>query len=279
MSFFKKLRAFFSFQTLGRLSGSNIVATSFFLGYLPEWSRHWSAFFSIIFSIILLYNTVSIPLQEAEMAYILIIEFIYGFLIANIMTPIFRKAFPLAKLENVTIDAFLAQVLVLALCVPAIFYVNSAVIGSITKLCTSFLNCSNFIFDAIVIFVTLLSPYFILRFFDSMEFWPTSKMFLYAEMSFNRIFAGICPAIYSILAIYLISFLIFDLTLISVLEFYSVVFHKVYIHLLLMTAFLLKILNMKTIYIFFRKIGIIGLLDKYGFLSMAYYDSKYIIRS
>lgn len=275
----KSIKDFFSAKTIGRLIGSNIFATSFFLGYLPEWSRHWSAFLSILVSIVLLYNIVSIPLQQLDLAYALMLEFVYSFLVANFMVPIFRKTFPLAKIDNVTIDAFIAQVLVLAMCVPAIFHINAYTVSFTRMVCTSFLNCTPFVFDIITLIVTLLGPYFVLRFFDKMEFWPTSKIFLYSESSFIRIFGGICPAFYSIVIIYLISFLLFDLTLMQVIEFYTIVFNKIYNHFIFVIIVISKTFSSKGFYLFLKKIGLIKLLDKYGFINMEYYDLKYLEKS
>jgi hypothetical protein len=243
---------------------------------LPEWSRHWSAFLSVIISLIIIYNFSDQKFSEIDVSYILLLEFLYIYLLANIMVPIFRKVYKFSRVENIVIDAFLAQILVLAMCVPAIFYINNGVNSFMFGVCKSFLTCSPFIFELLVLFVTLVIPYFILRFFDILEFWPTNQMLLYAELSFNRIIAGIIPALYSIIFIYLVSFLFFDLTLVQVIDFYAIVFKKTYLHYLGVFILLGKFLNWQNFYILMRKVGIISLLDKYGFINMKHYDIKYL---
>jgi hypothetical protein len=275
MSFWKTIKDIFSLETLGKLTGASVISTVCFIGYLPEWSRHWSAFVSVIISIILLYNSPTYPLTPIEMSYILMMEFCYLYLLANIMVPIYRKVYKFSKLENITIDAFLAQILVLGMCIPAIMYINKGSISFISDMCTQFFHCSKFVYEVTVLFVTLIIPYFILRFFDIMEFWPTGYMFLYAEWSFSRIIAGLFPAIYSIVFIYLLSFLFFDLTFEQVIEFYSTVFKMVYVHFAVVFGVIWAFFNWKTFYIVLKKLGIIGLLDKYGFINMNHYDMKY----
>ena len=276
MSFFRTLKKIFSLETFGKLLGSNLIATVFFIGYLPEWSRHWSAFLSVIISLIIVYNVSEEQFNEIDISYILLLEFIYIYLLANLMVPIFRKVYKFSKTENITIDAFLAQILVLGMCVPAIFYINKGVILFMSNVCRSFLNCSSFVFEFLVLFVTLIVPYFILRFFDILEFWPTNQMFLYAELSFNRIIAGIIPALYAIIFIYLASFLFFDLTLVKVIDFYSIVFKKIYLHSIFVFFIINKVFNWKAFYVFMKKIGVISFLDKLGLINIKHYDIKYL---
>ena len=266
MSFFRTLKKIFSLETFGKLLGSNLIATVFFIGYLPEWSRHWSAFLSVIISLIIVYNVSEEQFNEIDISYILLLEFIYIYLLV----------YKFSKTENITIDAFLAQILVLGMCVPAIFYINKGVILFMSNVCRSFLNCSSFVFEFLVLFVTLIVPYFILRFFDILEFWPTNQMFLYAELSFNRIIAGIIPALYAIIFIYLASFLFFDLTLVKVIDFYSIVFKKIYLHSIFVFFIINKVFNWKAFYVFMKKIGVISFLDKLGLINIKHYDIKYL---
>ncbi len=276
MSFLSKLKKIFSFEFFGKIVGSAPITTVLYIGYLPEWGRHWSAFASIIFSIILIYNTCGFEGSYIDMSYILMLQFIYGFFIANIMVPIFRKTHPFSKNENIVVDAFVAQSLLLSLTVPAIVYVNIGINSFASKMCSLFFNCPEFTTKFFIVFFTLLGPYFILRFFDLMEFWPTNRMFLYAELSINRIIAGIIPAIYAIVFIYIVAFLFFDLTLVSVIDFYGVIFSKTAIHLFLIYLVFKKIFTTKNLYILCKKIGIIKALDYYGLINAEHYDMKYL---
>ncbi len=273
---FKWLKKIFSFQFFGTIVGSAPISTVFYIGYLPEWGRHWSALFSVIFSIILIYNTCGFENSYLAMSYILLLQSIYGFLLANLMVPIFRKSHPFAKNESIVIDSFIAQSFFFAMSVPAIVHIASIIDGITSHLCQVVFICNPFVLKVLFTILTLLGPYFILRFFDVMEFWPTSRMFLYTELSINRIIAGIIPALYSLLFLYLFAFLFFDLTLVQVLDFYKVVFHHTYTHLMLIFLVLKKTFTFKNLYILCKKIGIIGAMDHYGLINAKHYDMKYL---
>lgn len=273
---FEWLKKIFSFQFFGMIVGSAPISTVFYIGYLPEWSRHWSAFSAVIFSLIVLYNSCGFDASYYDMSYVLFLEFLYGFLLANLMVPIFRKAYQFSKNDNIVVDAFLAQVLLLAMCVPAIVHINIHVLDAVAFLCKMFFTCNAFFTKFFITVLTLLSPYFILRFFDIMEFWPTNKMFLYSELSFNRIIAGLIPVIYAVIFIYVTAFLFFDLTLVEVINFYKVVFSRVCKHIVLVLALLRNTITVKNFYILCKKLGLVGLLDSYGLINMKHYDIKYL---
>jgi hypothetical protein len=270
------LKKIFSFQFFGKIVGSAPISTVGYIGYLPEWSRHWSAFASIIFSLVLIYNTAGFDGSHGAMSYYLLLQGIYGFLLANTMVPIFRKAYPFSKNENIVIDSFVAQALFLGLSVPAIVHIAIHVDAITSHLCQVVFICNPFVIKVLFTLLTLLGPYFVLRFFDIMEFWPTNKMFLYAELSINRILAGIIPVLYAVFFIYIFAFLFFDLTLFQVLQFYKAVFHNIYLHFLFVFAVLAKTFTMKNLYLLCKKLGIIHVMDHYGLINMKHYDMKYL---
>jgi hypothetical protein len=272
----KWLKKLLSFQFFGKIIGSEIVSTVFYIGYLPEWSRHWSAFASIIFSIVLIHNIVGLDGDHLLMSYVLFLQAIYGFLLANIMVPIFRKVYPFSKNENVVIDSFIAQALFFSLSVPAIIHIGTHVDNITNHLCKVVFICNPFVLKIMFVFLTLLGPYFILRFFDIMEFWPTNKMFLYAEFSINRIIAGIIPVLYALVFLYIFAFLFFDLTVLQVIAFYKVVFYKFYLHSIFIFFILKKTFTIKNLYILCKKLGIISLMDHYGIINAKHYDIRYL---
>ena len=255
---------------------SKIFATNLYIGYLPEWNRHWTAFFAVIVSIIYIYNTVGFNASPSEIAYVMTLHFLYGLLLSFLMIPLFRFIYNPGDLEVITMDAYLAQILFFALSVPAIVYINIGIANFMIKMCTSFLYCNDTIFKVSTVFFTLLGPYFLLRFFDAMAFWPTANILLYAKNSFIRIFAGIVPpVIYSLLTIYIMSFLFFDLTLVEVISFYKAIFLKTYYHFTWVLLFLIKIISKRNLYILLSKIGVVKLLDSNGFINANHYNDLY----
>lgn len=276
MSLYRNFKNFFKLKNFLKIFGSKLFSTSLYLGYLPEWGRHWSAVLSILFSIILIYNSIGFEASYASISYILMLEFIYGFLLAIILVPLFRYIYSYDGLEVITIDSALAQILMLAMSIPAIIYINAGIINLMHQACNSFLYCTPLIFKISTLLLTLVGPYTLLRFFDILEFWPTSKILLHSQNSFFRIIAGLIPAIYSVITIYALCFLFFDLSLIEVINFYKYIFIKLYNHFIFVTLFILQFMNQKTLYIIFKKIGIIKLLDYYGLINMQHADLKYL---
>ena len=239
---FRWLKTIFSFQFFGKMIGSALFST----------------------------------VSYSDISYVLLLQAIYGFLLANIMVPIFRKTYIFSKNENIVIDSFIAQALFLGLSVPAIAHIAIHIDYMTNHLCQVVFICNPFALKMLFTILTLLGPYFILRFFDVMEFWPTNKMFLYAELSINRMIAGIIPVLYAVLFIYIFAFLFFDLTLVQVIQFYKVVFHNIYLHSIFVFLVLKKTFTAKNLYIICKKIGIIKAMDHYGLINAKHYDAQYL---
>lgn len=276
MSLFRTLKNFFTFKNFLKIFCSRIFSTSLYLGYLPEWGRHWSASLSILISIILVYNTIGFDASHIEISYILMIEFLYGFILAIALVPLFRYIYPHDGLEVVTIDASIAQIFMLGMSIPAILHINSTVINLMHISCNSFLYCTPLVFKISTLLLTLAVPYALLRAFDILEFWPTSKILLHSQNSFLRIIAGLIPAIYATITIYAFCFLFFDLTLTEVITFYQYIFIKIYNHIIFVMTFIGQFMSEKNLYIFFKNIGIIAFLDQYGWINMQHADLKYL---
>lgn len=211
-----------------KILGSRMFSSVFYLGFLPDWNRHWSAAFAVLTSVIFIFNFFGLNASPGIIAYSMALKFIYILIFAMIMIPLFRFVYKPQNLDVITIDAYLSQILVFALCVPAIVHIDAGITSLLIKACNSFLYCNKFIFSSSRIFLTLLGPYMILRFFDIFEFWPSGYMFLYLKNSYLRLIAGIIPAIYTSISIYLFCFLFFDLELSEVISFYKAIFLAVY---------------------------------------------------
>jgi hypothetical protein len=189
--------------------------------------------------------------------------------------PLYRFVYKPQDLDVITIDAYLGQILVFALCIPAIVHIDAGITSLLIKACNSFLYCNKIIFSVSRTLLVLLVPFLLLRFFDILEFWPSGYMFLYFKNAYLRLIAGLIPAIYTSIALYLFSFLFFTLELSDVIVFYKAVFLAVYKHFIFVFFFILRIFSMKSIYIFFKKIGAVYLLDKYGLINSEHYDIKF----
>jgi hypothetical protein len=272
LNFFKKI---FNLKNILKLLLVKPISTVLYIGYLPDWNRHWSAAFSILTSIIFILNIFGTSVSSTVIAYGMMLKFIYILCIAFFSVPIFKYVYKPENLDVITIDAFLAQILVFALSVPAIIHINIGINNLLIKACNSFLYCNEYIFSFTKLFLTLLGPYFVLRFFDIFEFWPTAYIFLYFKNSYIRLLAGLIPAIYASISIYLFCLLFFDLKFMDIIYFYKSVFILLWKHLVFISLFLVKIFYPKSIYIILKKIGIIKLLDKHGIINAEHYDIKY----
>lgn len=278
MLFFSWVKEIFALRNILKIFGSRVFSTVFYIGYLPDWNRHWTAFFSVIMSVVFIYNIAGFSAKPELIAYYMLLKFIYLSVFSWVLVPLFKYSYRPANLEIITIDAYLAQVLMFALSVPAILHINSGIISLMTRACNSFLYCSDLVFGFSSLFLTLLGPYLLLRFFDAMEFWPTANLFLYYKNNLIRLFAGLVPALYAIFTIYLFSLLFFDLEIGEIISFYRVVFKLTYFHLILAAAILLKFFKLQNLYILAKKIGVIGLLDRYGLINQNHYDLKFNLK-
>jgi len=269
------LKNIFNPKTWLKFTGIRMFSTVFYIGYLPDWNRHWSAAFSVLISIIFIINITDNNFSPDIIAYYMILKFIYIFSISLFTIPLFRYVYKPENLEIITIDAFLAQILVFALSIPAIMHINIGINNMLVSACNSFLYCNKYIFIYSKVFLTLFGPYLVLRLFDILEFWPTAYMFLYFKNTYLRLIAGLIPAIYSIITIYLFCLLFFDLEFVEIIDFYKKTFLMIGKHFYILFFFLIKLFSFKSIYFFLKKIGVIFLLDKYGIINSEHYDIKY----
>ncbi|WP_232215006.1 phosphatidylglycerophosphatase A [Neorickettsia helminthoeca] len=206
---------------------SRMIATFFWIGYLPEWQSHWAAFFTIPLVSLIVYFTVGFS-SLVSIAQVLLITSAALLLLGLLGIYTFQKTIFSENRYEVTIHVVFGQCLMLALSVPPVTQIVAQVFLFNSFLCDRFLNCAGWFLRVSTYFVAGLIPYFTFRLIDIVKPWPSCWIERDYHNAVSNMFEGFCNAVYATLLLYLVTFMVFDLLLIDVVEFYTRVFHGLF---------------------------------------------------
>ncbi len=214
-----------SLKLLGKLVGTvfpaRIISTFFGIGYLPSWQDHWASFTALVVSYILLYfvhgssfllyGTPSISLVIA----IFFLKFSIAVLIIQIIAIfIFQINDPGANSnENIVIHIALAQLLVVALTMPAITAVFYSVTDFYDKICKGIFTCPSWLNSFTYFIIFFMIPYIFLNIIIRMKPWPIVSIQLNYNSALSITVEGIIYVLYTTIFIYLTACIFFNLTI------------------------------------------------------------------
>lgn len=197
-----------------------MITTFFGLGYLPDWQNHWTAFFAIPFIALVTYFTVGFNASLIVITFVLLaISFIFCFS-GMLAIYLFHKFHRYTKYE-INIHIAFGQTFMIFLSVPAIVSFVNFIAHFNRTVCTQFLFCADWFFYTATYFAAMLVPYFIFRLVDILKPWPAYIIDRDYDRSDLYMLEGFTNALYAAFLIYLLAFLLLDLDMITVINFYN----------------------------------------------------------
>lgn len=208
---------------------SRVLATFFWIGYLPEWQNHWTAFFTIPLVLLVLYFSVGFSVYAVVWAQVLLLLSLFILLVGLVGIYLFQKTVFSENRYEVTVHVAFGQCLMLALSVPAINQTLIQVFSFDSFVCAHFLNCADWFLKYSTYFVTGLVPYFIYRLVDIIKPWPSYWIERDYHNALSNMLEGFFNAVYASMIFYMLNFMLFNLLLIDVVEFYKQVFSGIFL--------------------------------------------------
>ncbi|KYH12354.1 phosphatidylglycerophosphatase A [Neorickettsia sp. 179522] len=217
-------------KIVGAIVPSRMITTFFWIGYLPEWQSHWTAFFSIPLALLVLYFTVGFSVPAVLAAQVLLIFSLVLLFFGLIGIYLFQKTVFSESRYEITIHVAFGQCLMLALSVPAVIKTLTQIFLFNSFICAHFLNCAEWFLRCSTYFITTLVPYFVFRLIDIVKPWPSYWIERDYNNAFSNMIEGFCNAIYASALFYALNFILFNLLLVDVVEFYTQVFSGVFLN-------------------------------------------------
>lgn len=223
--FVNSYKVFFKFISAATFP-VKVVVTFFGIGYLPEWQDHWSTFFGIVLAIIILHFCVGIDSDLLNITEELFLFSAILCVMSFISIYLFKKKNKDARYE-VTIHLVFGQILTIALSIPCVMIFQQKVRAFDTVLCRDFIYCSSWFLNVIIYLPTLLFPYFVFQLANWWKPWPSYVLDKNYNNATGNTLLGFFNAIYATIFMYLISFVLLDLDLVSVIRFYDSLYRDV----------------------------------------------------
>lgn len=208
-------------KIVGKVFPAKIISTFFGMGYLPIWQEHWASFLALVMSYILLYllhGSLLLSYGTAGIALVVAIFFlklsIAFFIIQTIAIFIFQINDPGANSnENIVVHIVLAQLLVVALTMPAILAIFHGMAGLYDQICKKMFICPKWINSFTYFFIFFMIPYLFFNIVVMIKPWPIITI----QLNYNNVLSitaeGAVYVFYTIIFIYLVACIFFDLTI------------------------------------------------------------------
>lgn len=210
-------------KTLITIFPAKTISTFFGMGYLPEWQGHWSSLLAIPIIVIITYISTGFTVSIAELSVPIAFTAIILFFIGIISIYIFHIKDPAAN-EEIMIHTVFGQVIVLAFSGPAVLYAGYHIVDFSDFLCEKFLYCAPWFYKVITYVPILCIPFAAYRLVDIIKPWPSSTLDRDYNNCISSMLEALVVAIYTLILLYLISFILFNLTMDEALLFFHNVF-------------------------------------------------------
>jgi hypothetical protein len=122
---------------------------------------------------------------------------------------------------EVTIHVAFGQTLMIALSMPAILHVMNKIFIFNTGVCENFMHCANWFLYFATYLGAMLAPYFAFRLIDILKPWPSYFIERDYHNALSNMLEGFCNAIYASFIFYMFSFILLDLKVLTVIQFYQ----------------------------------------------------------
>ena len=199
---------------------SRTFASCFGVGFLPEWQLHWAAFIGLLIALLVVYLSVGFEASLIEIAGVVVILAVICFFIGMISIYLFKMHHPDTD-ERIAVHSGVGQMFVLGFSVPTMVVFSYKVMTVNNSICGVYFYCASWFYKVITYFTIFAFPYAVYRLFDIIMPWPSSYLNYYMSNPVSKMMEGLINAAYTIVAMYLIAFIFFDLTLVDALKFNS----------------------------------------------------------
>ncbi|WP_339047280.1 phosphatidylglycerophosphatase [Candidatus Mesenet endosymbiont of Phosphuga atrata] len=208
-------------KVVGKVFPAKIISTFFGMGYLPIWQEHWASFLALIVSYILLYLSYGSFLLSYDITGIALVAAVFFlklsiafFIIQTIAIFVFQVNEPGANSnENIIIHIVLAQLLVVALTMPATLAIFHSMAGLYDQMCKKMFICPKWINSFTYFLIFFMIPYLFFNIIVMMKPWPIITIQLHYNNVLSITAEGAIYMLYTIVLIYLVACIFFDLTI------------------------------------------------------------------
>ncbi|WP_339046512.1 phosphatidylglycerophosphatase [Candidatus Mesenet endosymbiont of Agriotes lineatus] len=214
-----------SFRLIGKIVGkvfpAKIISTFFGMGYLPIWQEYWASFLALVISYILLYlsyGSFLLLYDITGIAFVVTIFFlklsIVFLALQTIAVFIFQINNPSANSnENIVVHIVLAQLFVVALAMPATLAIFHSMAGFYDQICKKMFICPKWINSFIYFCIFFIIPYIFFNIIVMIKPWPIVTIQLHYNNVLSITAEGAIYMLYTIVLIYLVACIFFDLTI------------------------------------------------------------------
>jgi hypothetical protein len=200
------------------------ISTCLGIGFLPDWQRHWTAAFALAISGIIVYFLDGFRSDDYLVAAMPLTLFAIVFFILGLISVFLYRMRRTDIDDKLVIDAFVGQILIAALSVPATVEICRICMLLFKFLCDNIFYCAEWFYILMNGIFLFAIPYSVFRLFDIVNFWPGSWFVVVYNNTWARMSVGLSGAFYSIFMLYAVSFMLLDLSLLDVMQFFHGVF-------------------------------------------------------
>ena len=215
-------------QFFSRVIPAATIATCCGIGFFPEWQRYWAAVLAMVLSGIIVYFSGVFKQGILAIAIPLTIFGIIFFILGLISVLLYRVRRDDIE-DKLVIDAFVGQIFVLALSMPAIIEISDFSMWIFHFICSSLFNCAEWFYILCRIMLAFAIPYVTFLIFEICNIWPGRWLATIHNNTWATMSVGLSNAFYSITILYGISFIFLDLQLPDVIDFfYNLFFNAIF---------------------------------------------------
>ncbi|QKX01944.1 phosphatidylglycerophosphatase [Wolbachia endosymbiont of Cruorifilaria tuberocauda] len=208
-------------KILSILFPAKVVSSFLGIGYLPSWQNYWSSFLILLIvdiTLIFIYG-IDFILYKVPYSFIIIaaifVKLAVSMLVLQLIgISIFHIQDPSANSgENIVIQIASGQVLTVALSMPAIMSIYSAISRLYGSICKEIIQCSSWFNNFMHLLFFFMIPYAFFNIIEMVKPWPISSIQLSYNNAISITFEGIFHTFYAVVLLYLAAFILCDLTM------------------------------------------------------------------
>ncbi|WP_253300084.1 phosphatidylglycerophosphatase [Wolbachia endosymbiont of Chironomus riparius] len=228
-----RLLVFFGLM-LGKIFPGKVISSFLGVGYLPAWQSNWSSFLALfIIDIILMLiyggkhllymlptSGIIVATVFMKVAAVMLVVQVIGIFAFHAKDPGANSG------ENIVVQIATGQVLTVGCSMPAIISIYYSISKLYGDLCKQMLQCPFWFNDFMHFLFFLMIPYVFFNIAEVIKPWPINSIQVGYNNAISISFEGILYAFYAAVLMYLIAFILCDLTMSSAIAFNTTITHQ-----------------------------------------------------
>ncbi|ABD44836.1 phosphatidylglycerophosphatase A family protein [Ehrlichia chaffeensis str. Heartland] len=219
-------------KIIGKILPTRLISTFLGTGYLPAWQNHWAAVLSLILGYVLFYLIYGMSyvsygiLVTGAVVASLFLKISLGLIVISIISIFVFQSNNSAddRSDIIVVQIALGQLLVVALSMPAILAIYNYLAIFYSKICQNIFMCPSWFNDFMHFLMFFLIPFVFFNILDIIKPWPISSLQILYNNCFSIVFEGLVLVIYTLIVMYLVAFICFDLTIRDAVALNSYIF-------------------------------------------------------